>query len=240
MKIARFIISPELRNLLPFNKRGATFDYPFTGPQTIKHLVESIGIPHTETGMILANDKPVRLDYLVKNGDRIEIQNVSPTDPEFATAFEPRFVLDGHLGRLTSHLRMLGLDCLYRNDYDDEELVHTSVEKERTLLTRDRHLLMHKIITQGYLVRSLNSKEQLHEVVKRFSLLRWIRPFQRCIRCNHRLETVSKDAILDRLEPLTKKYFNDFRICPTCQQIYWKGSHYDRMLATIEKMKSGH
>jgi len=147
-------------------------------------------------------------------------------------------VLDGHLGRLASHLRMLGLDCLYNNGYEDDELVHVSVEAGRILLTRDRLLLMHKVISQGYLLRSLNPTEQLYEVVQRYGLVKWVKPFQRCMSCNHLLEPVSKEAVLHRLEPLTKKYFDDFRICPACEQVYWKGSHYERMMELIENILS--
>ena len=145
-------------------------------------------------------------------------------------------MLDGHLGRLASHLRMLGLDCLYNNGYEDEELVQISVEDGRILLTRDRLLLMHKVVTQGYLLRSLDSNEQLHEVVHRYALAQWVKPFQRCLRCNHLLESVAKKTVLERLEPLTKKYYDEFKLCPACNQVYWKGSHYERMLQLIEKV----
>ena len=71
------------------------------------------------------------------------------------------------------------------------------------------------------------------EVLQRFDLTKRIIPFHRCVRCNHPLEPVSKEAVLDRLEPLTKQYFDEFQICPACGQIYWKGSHYERMTAVI-------
>jgi len=31
-------------------------------------------------------------------------------------------------------------------------------------------------------------------------------------------------------------YFNEFQICPACKQIYWKGSHYERMEKLIEQI----
>jgi uncharacterized protein with PIN domain len=81
--------------------------------------------------------------------------------------------------------------------------------------------------------------EQLMEVVQRFELKAKVQPFHRCLRCNHPLEMVDKDVILDRLEPLTKKYFDEFHICPNCGQIYWKGSHYERMQQVLTKLKGG-
>jgi uncharacterized protein len=235
MKIARFQFAPELCALLPRERRGGDFDYTFNGPQTIKHLVESVGIPHTEIGPLKANGEPVGSDYLVQLSDRIEI--ASPSEGNGGSSgSEPRFVLDIHLGRLTAHLRMLGMDCFYPDrEYSDLQLALASVEQERILLSRDRHLLMYKFITQGYLLRSLEPEEQLLEVVQRFSLRCWIRPFQRCLRCNHPLQPVSKAEVLHRLEPLTRLYFEEFSICTACDQVYWKGSHHEHMLALIER-----
>jgi hypothetical protein len=42
--------------------------------------------------------------------------------------------------------------------------------------------------------------------------------------------------VFDRLEPLTKLYFDEFQICPACKQIYWKGSHYERMQGLVEQL----
>lgn len=231
-KVARFNFEPDLQPLLKRDLRERPVEMHFRGAQSVKHLIESLGIPHTEIGPLAANGQAIGLDYIVHNGNRIDVRPVAPAD----LSEEPRFVLDGHLGRLASHLRMLGLDCLYNNGYEDKELVHISVEKERVLLTRDRLLLMHKVITQGYLLRSLNSTEQLHEVVHRYSLVQWVKPFQRCMRCNHPLEPVKKETVLERLEPLTKKYYDDFKQCPACDQVYWKGSHYERMLELIDNV----
>ena len=231
-KIAYFDFSPGLQPLLKRDLRVKLVELDFIGPQSVKHLIESLGIPHTEIGPLTANGQTIGLDYIVHSSDRVEVQAVAATD----ITEEPRFVLDGHLGRLASHMRMLGLDCLYENEYEDDQLVHISVTQKRILLTRDRLLLMHKVVTLGYLLRSLNSTEQLQEVVHRYSLVRWVKPFQRCMRCNHPLDTVEKETVLEKLEPLTKKYYDEFKLCPACDQLYWKGSHYERMLQLIEKV----
>ncbi len=234
MKVARFRFDTDLRHLLARDKAAGEFDYAFNGPQSAKHLIESVGIPHTEIGAIRAGGRSVGLDYLVRDGDGIEVFGAIPG---LESPTEPCFVIDGHLGRLNSHLRMLGLDCLYHNDYDDDSLLRISVDENRILLTRDRRLLMRKPITQGYLIRSLDPAQQLQEAVRRYGLRKWVRPFQRCIRCNHLLEAVPKEDILERLEPLTKLYFEDFRICTACGQIYWKGSHFYKMqqyIATLD------
>jgi uncharacterized protein with PIN domain len=131
---------------------------------------------------------------------------------------------------------MLGFDARYRNDYQDDELAEIAGQDERILLTRDRRLLMRNQIHSGYCVRKLDPQEQLKEVTKRFGLQRFARPFRRCIRCNSILEPARKELVLERLEPLTRQYFDEFRKCPDCQQIYWKGSHFLRMERLIRNV----
>jgi uncharacterized protein with PIN domain len=149
----------------------------------------------------------------------------------------PRFVLDTHLGRLARYLRMLGLDTLYRNDYRDDELARLSRGDDRILLTRDIGLLKRSIVRRGYWVRADGSEAQLAEVVRRFDLVGAISPFGRCLRCNGLLEPIAREVIEDRLPLRTRHEQVDFRRCPTCGGIYWKGSHYDRMRRLIERIQ---
>lgn len=197
----------------------------------MKHLAESLGVPHPEIGRVQVNGQEEALNVITQDGDHVEVYPI----PDGYVG-EPRFVLDNHLGRLAAYLRMLGFDCLYYTDYDDEQLAEIAGREGRILLSRDRRLLMRKAVADGYCLRSLDSVEQLTEVVQRFDLSQRATPFHRCLRCNHLLEPVSKEAVLDRLEPLTKQYFDEFHICPACGQIYWKGSHYDRMQKLVERI----
>jgi uncharacterized protein with PIN domain len=224
MSTAYFLFFGRLRDFLLKDQQNRVITVDFRGRQSIKHLVESLGVPHPEIGQVQVNGQEGTLSTITQEGDRVEVHPIPNGCP-----MEPRFVLDNHLGRLTAYLRMLGFDCLYRNDYDDEELAETSQSEGRILLSRDRRLLMRTSVTDGYCLRSLDSLEQLTEVIQRFDLTSRIAPFHRCLRCNHPLEPVAKEAVIDRLEPLTKLYFDEFQICPACQQIYWKGSHYEKM-----------
>ena len=231
MSTAHFLFLGRLNDFLRREQRQQTIRVEFQGQQSIKHLVESLGVPHPEIGAVQINDREGTLHAITQDGDQVQIHPVPNGFPG-----EPRFVLDNHLGRLAAYLRMLGFDCLYRNDYSDEELAEILHREERILLTRDRRLLMRKVVVQGYCPRSLHSLEQLTEVIQRFDLAKRIRPFHRCLRCNHPLEPVSKEAVLDRLELLTKLYFDEFQICPNCKQIYWKGSHYESMERLVEQL----
>jgi uncharacterized protein with PIN domain len=147
-----------------------------------------------------------------------------------------RFVLDGHLGKLASYLRLLGFDTLYRNDYDDDELADTSSNQRRILLTRDRGLLKRNRVWFGYCIRARSPGEQVVEVLKRFDLAERAHPFSRCACCNGLLTPVEKVDVFDRLEPKTKLYYDDFRICQDCDRIYWKGSHFERMESQLQDL----
>ena len=234
MSTAHFLFVGRLNDFLPGDQKESSIRVEFRGRQSVKHLVESLGVPHPEIGRVQVNGREVSLDTITLDGAQVELHPIQNGCP-----IEPRFLLDNHLGRLAAYLRMLGFDCLYRNDYEDQELAEILQEEERILLTRDRRLLMRKAVTHGYCPRSLDSLAQLTEVIQRFDLLKRITPFHRCLRCNHPLETVPKEAVLDRLEPLTRLYFDEFHICPDCKQIYWKGSHYERMQEIVEKLSEG-
>jgi uncharacterized protein with PIN domain len=231
MRTALFVFKADLDFFLP--RHAAEMRLTFEDHQTIKHLVESLGIPHTEVGEVRQDGQPASLGQPPHDGARLE---VFPPPPGCPTA--PRFLLDNHLGRLAAYLRMLGFDCLYRNDFQDEEMAALLAVEARILLSRDRRLLMRKAVRFGYCPRSFEPQRQLVEVVRRFDLTGRIQPFHRCMRCNTPLVPVEKKAVFDRLEPLTKRYFEEFQLCPQCNQVYWKGSHYQKMMGLIDRLGS--
>ena len=97
---------------------------------------------------------------------------------------------------------------------------------------------MRKAITHGYCLHSTDPRSQAVEVLQRFMLFDQVKPFQRCLRCNHPLQQVRKEEIIDRLEPLTKIHYDEFHWCPSCNQIYWKGSHFEHMQQMISRAGS--
>lgn len=233
----------ELNDFLKPGKRGKVINYPIKGNQTVKHIIEALGVPHPEVGEIFVNQKPVDFFYIVVPDDEVEVFPVSGnkqllqrTTVQNGIVLSPRFILDNHLGKLAIYLRMMGFDTLYQNNYQDNELARIASIENRLLLTRDRGLLMRNSINFGYCIRHLNPKEQLAEVVDRFKLHDKIQPFHRCLCCNFMLNHISKQKILHRLEPLTRLYYDEFHHCSNCDRIYWKGSHYDRMAKLLEEI----
>jgi hypothetical protein len=233
----------ELNDHLPPASQFQTVERPLLVPGSVKDLIESCGVPHTEVELIVVNGVSVDFSCLARAGDRIAVYpvfegvDVTPVlRVRPAPLRDPRFVLDVHLGKLAAYMRMLGFDTLYRNCFGDAELAHLSATAQRTLLTRDRGLLKHGEVTHGYWLRQTDSRRQLAEIVQRFDLARMLRPFTRCMACNGVLQIVAKEQVCHRLPPRVAEVHTEFKQCPECLRVYWRGSHYRRMQAWIEDL----
>jgi uncharacterized protein len=66
----------ELNELLSIEHRGGEFEQHFIGRRSAKDLIESLGVPHTEVGLILCNGEPCGLDEIVGDGDRLAVYPV--------------------------------------------------------------------------------------------------------------------------------------------------------------------
>jgi len=233
----------ELNDFLPRCWRQRDFSYPLNGGHSLKHIIESAGIPHTEIELILVNGRSVDFSHAVQSGDRISVYPVFESidvTPIITLRPEPlrrtRFVLDVHLGKLALILRLLGFDVKFPGNIPDEELAEISANEHRILLTRDTMLLKRNMVIHGCYLHSQFPEEQAAGILDRLDIRNSARPLTRCLNCGGNLEPVSKDSILDRLEPLTKKYYNEFSICGDCRQIYWKGSHFKPLIKLLERL----
>ena len=210
---------------------------------SIKDVIESCGVPHPEVDLILIDEQPVGFEQTVSSDTIVDVFSLENhdtyrTEQRLQTADASAFIADVHLGGLMRNLRLLGFDVVYGQNADDRQLLEVMSREKRALLTRDRRLLMHAIVQQGYYPRSQNANEQTIEVVRRFNLSESIAPFTRCLRCNTPLQEAAKADIIDKLEPLTKIYYNQFRRCPGCNQIYWPGSHFPKLQTRIEEIRA--
>ncbi len=211
-------------------------------------MIEACGIPHTEVDLIVANGRSVDFSYLVNSGDGISVFPVFESfdiTPIVKVRPEPlrtiRFVADSHLGRLARFLRLLGLDTLYEPDWEDHELVRISTAEQRIILTRDVGLLKHGSVTHGCYVRATDPREQVTEVVRRLHLARQLTPFTRCMTCNGELNSVAKDEIAHRVPPETRRHVDEFRMCASCDKVYWRGAHHSelRRIVTAARRADG-
>src|SRR5205807_5822452 len=207
---------------------------------SIKDVIEACGVPHTEVDLILVNGKAVDFAAVLTQDAGVDVypptEARSPLFPEDRMQVRDieKFVADGHLGKLVRDLRLLGIDVAYDSAAADRQLVRTASDEDRALLTRDRRLLMHAAVRHGYYPRSRDPLEHTVEVLRRFGLASVLTPFSRCLRCNALLGPAEKAKVLGRLEPLTQIYYGQFRRCRGCGQVYWSGSHFEKLQKRIE------
>ncbi len=229
-----------LNDFLPAHRRQLSWRRLINGHTSVKDLIESLGVPHPEIDLILVNGTSVAFDYVVRNGDQIAVFPRFVTfDIGMLTRVRPqpletiRFVADVHLGQFARHLRLAGLDTVYRHDADDAALADTAGRERRILLTRDQALLKRRTVAYGYFIRETHPHAQFVEVLRRFGPLN-VLPFSRCLRCNDVLREVPKSAVDQALLPRTRKHYDAFEICSGCGRVYWKGSHWKRLKQAID------
>ncbi len=217
--------------------------YRLSRRASVKDVLESLGIPHPEISRLLVNGREAGFAAQAAAYDRIEVFGLAaPVAFRAPSALRPalagpRFAVDANVGKLASLLRMAGLDTLYDPGLDDGQLAGRAVAEGRIVLTRDRALLMRGIIDHGHLIRECRPVRQLLEVVELYGLKDELAPLSRCLVCNTLLQPVAKDEISSRLQPLTRKYYQTFQICRSCDKIYWPGSHRERMQGVLEALE---
>jgi uncharacterized protein with PIN domain len=235
----------ELNDFLPEERRKKRFEHHYIDHTSVKDLIESLGVPHTEVDLILVNGKSKSFKYLINDGDDIsvypvfesfDISNVQHLRPK--PLRKPKFICDVHLGKLARYLRMMGFDVYYKNDLSDEEIVKISLKERRAILTKDRGILKRNEVTHGYYVRNTKVEEQAKEVIKRFDLQNEIKELTRCLECNSELIKISKEKIAGKLPPKVKQSQEEFYECPGCGKLYWKGTHHQKMLSFVQKIKT--
>ncbi|MCK5101281.1 MAG: Mut7-C ubiquitin/RNAse domain-containing protein, partial [Cyclobacteriaceae bacterium] len=231
----------ELNDFLLFKYRKKRFEYNIATNTSVKDAIESLGVPHTEIDLILINSISADFSYNLKEGDYVSVYpkfesfDISElTKIRSKPLRETKFILDVHLGKLAKYLRLLGFDTLYFNNLDDPEIIEIAKAKNRIILTRDLGILKNNKVTHGYWLRSQDSKEQLKEVIQRFDLKNKLNLFSRCTICNGDISKIDKSLIKNQIHIKTFNEFNTFYQCKNCKKIYWKGSHYERMLEMID------
>jgi uncharacterized protein len=231
----------ELNDFLPPEKRKTRFAHFVKTPSSIKNVVESIGVPHAEIDLILANGASVDFSYQPQDQDEISIYpmfeslDISPvTRLQSRPLRRNRFVLDVPQGKLAHTLRMMGFDSAWEKNLTNAQIIHLMKNEHRTILTRNRGLLKRRAVTHGYFLRAVDPRKQAAEVLRRFDLFHEIRPLTRCLVCNGPIAGVDKEKIRNRLPPRVQSAIDKFQQCPHCGRVYWHGSHAQRMLDLIE------
>jgi uncharacterized protein with PIN domain len=243
MVTATFRFYEELNDFLAPARRRREFVAACAQAATTKHMIEALGVPHTEVELILVNGESVGFDRPIADGDRIavypkfEALDVAPLlRVRDRPLREPRFVADAHLGGLARLLRMAGFDTLYDNGFRDDEIVALAAAEGRIVLTRDRELLKRRELSHGCFVRALRPAGQLREMFVRLDLAGSARPFRLCLICNAPLHAIDATAVRDRVPPDVARRHQRFSACDVCGGIFWEGSHWRRMRALLDEL----
>ena len=241
--VAEFRFYEELNDFLAPDHRRRAFEARCARAATVKHMIEALGVPHTEVELVLVNSESVGFDRLLAHGDRVSVYprfetfDVAPLLRVRDTPLRvTRFIADAHLGGLARLLRLTGFDTLYDNHYDDAELVAIATREGRIALTRDRELLKRRELTHGCFVHALKPEQQAAEIFQRLDLARSARPFSLCLECNAPLRPIDKADVAHRLPADVRARQARFSTCDRCQRVFWEGSHWQRMQAIVTRL----
>ncbi len=243
MVTATFRFYEELNDFIARPLRRRTFSCVCARHATAKHMIEALGVPHTEVELILVNGESVGFDHPLADGDRVAVYpkfEALDIRPLLRVREQPlrvmRFIADAHLGGLAQLLRLAGFDTLYDNHYPDEDIEALAASEHRIVLTRDRELLKRRTITHGCYVRALKPKMQLREVFDRLDLAGSAQPFRLCLMCNAPLRRIAKDEAAGRAPEGVLERHARFVTCDICRRVFWEGTHWQRMRALMDSV----
>lgn len=228
------------KELLQVSTPDGKILYHLSRRASIKDIIESVGVPHTEICRLEYNDNEISFQYIPSGGEEILVHPFDKQDNWHAPSilrpkqFEGlKFLVDMTALKLARNLRVVGLDTKTVIGRKLRDIVEIANSEERIVVTKNRELVKMRDLLFGQLLRSDDHITQLLEVEERYELSAVAKPMSRCLVCNEILHHVSKQNILHRLEPLTRKFYTTFKECSKCRKIYWPGSHHDRMMETF-------
>jgi uncharacterized protein with PIN domain len=150
----------------------------------------------------------------------------------------PRFIVDHNVGKLAKWLRLMGYDARVFGGSDDTELVTIALDENRVILTRDTSIMKRRLVTKGrlqaLLISSDQPEHQIRQVVDSLHLDWSFNPFSLCLECNQPLMERKKSEVKELVPPYVFKTQEQFRQCPACGRLYWRGTHWRAMTRRLE------
>ena len=143
---------------------------------------------------------------------------------------ELKFIADENVCKLGRWLRILGYDVAYYSQFSDAELAGRALKEKRIILTRDHDFLAMKTVERCLLLESNSPIQQLKQVIDTFNLTPTAdKIFSRCVKCNVPIESIEKKAVVLKVPIYIYKTQNTFYRCPSCESIYWPGTHIENV-----------
>ncbi|MFO7604601.1 MAG: DUF5615 family PIN-like protein [Gammaproteobacteria bacterium] len=157
--------------------------------------------------------------------------------PQASAPQLPIFLCDAMLQRLGRWLRVAGYDVVMaREGETDYELLRRAIDEGRLLLTRDRQLAaMRRAADTVILLQSDSVEACAQELATRLALNWLLDPFSRCLQCN----TLLIPASAAQRHAVPEDIHSPVYYCPVCQQVFWDGSHVQRMRAHLARWQQG-
>jgi uncharacterized protein with PIN domain len=147
-----------------------------------------------------------------------------------------KFIVDCMLGKLAKWLKILGFDALFFNKIEDDDLLSRARKEKRILLTRDTGLIEKAKDVETLFLESEEWRDQVKQVLNKFSLWERVNPHTRCIDCNVELKDLAKKDAKNLVTPFVYKHADSFALCPGCGRVFWRGSHFKDMEFKIEEI----
>lgn len=153
----------------------------------------------------------------------------------------PRFLCDAGLGGLARWLRAAGYEAIWFPHIDDAELLRRAQSLKAVVLTTDSLMMERGVLRDGH-IPSLwlppiwRSEEKLALVFREFDLS--VRE-PRCMNCGGELQPVNKETMRERIPPKTWKWINDYFQCAQCGQLFWRGTHWQRIQTVLDRQLPG-
>ncbi len=154
----------------------------------------------------------------------------------------PEFYCDAMLGGLARWLRAAGYDAAFEYGIDDRELVGRARASGAVLLSSDGPMFQRNVIKDGsvralFVPRGMTKLQQLAHVLDRLGLP--VRPEPRCMACGGGLTRVPKPSVRAQVPAKTYAACADFWRCGRCGKLLWRGTHWRRIAARLERLRAG-
>lgn len=149
-----------------------------------------------------------------------------------------KFIVDHNVGKLARWLRMMGYDTRLFSGDNDSHMLKLAQEEGRVILTKDTQIMKRRLVNNGEVktlfIESDEPELQMQQVIATFGLDPQFKPFTICLECNQPLVAMDKARVKDLVPPFVFKTQSQYMMCPTCQRVYWQGTHWQAM---TEKLK---
>jgi uncharacterized protein len=148
-----------------------------------------------------------------------------------------KFIVDQTLGGLAKWLRLCGYDTAQLKLAGQDWQSWPTPAEGTVILTRQAAALDRTDRGDLMLVKTNTPEAQLLEVFGRLKLSsRELQPLNRCSRCNQVLSPIAKELAWGRVPEYILHKNTQFYECPSCQQLFWAGSHHEKILGKIKKI----